>query len=48
MLARYYVYEQHMGEGKSARKPRTGIRRLEVAGKNREKQDQGTVWKKTE
>jgi len=31
MLARYYVYEQHVERGrKSARKPRRGIRKLEL------------------
>jgi len=34
MLDRYYVYEQHMGRGrKSARKPRKGIRKLELVEK---------------
>jgi len=36
MIARYYVYEQHMGRGrKSARKPRKGIRKLELGEKKR-------------
>lgn len=36
MLARYYVYGQRMGRGrKSARKPRKGIRRLELVEKKR-------------
>jgi len=34
MLARYYVYEQHMGRGrKLARKPRKGIRKLKLVEK---------------
>ena len=36
MIARYYVYEQHMGRRKSARKPRKGIRKLELVEKKRE------------
>jgi len=37
MIARYYVYEQHMGRGrKSTRKPREGIRKLELVEKKRE------------
>jgi len=36
MLARYYVYEQHVGRGrKSARKPRKGIGELELVEKKR-------------
>ena len=36
MLARYYVYEQHVGRGKKlARKPRMGIRKLELVEKKR-------------
>jgi hypothetical protein len=36
MLARYYVYEQHVGRGrKSARKPRKGIRKPELVEKKR-------------
>jgi len=36
MLARYYVYEQHMRRGrKSARKPRKGIGKLELVEKKR-------------
>ena len=31
MLARYYVYEQHMGRRKSACKARRGIRKLELS-----------------
>jgi hypothetical protein len=43
MLARYYVYEQHMGRRKSACKARRGIRKLELSRVETRREYQKTI-----